>query len=143
MLKRRGFAAILCLALCLVAFPVPQAMAAAPSTGESEIMPLMEYIFDAEADFTISDGTAYMFAFVDGHLGKATKCEVTVELQRKGLLFWNTIETWTSTENGHRAEVDVSCAVADGETYRMVTSVTVWSGTQSETQDLSPIVLRT
>lgn len=143
MVKKRSFATVLCLALCLVAFPVPQAMAATPDTGENMIMPLMEYIFDAEADFTISNGTAFMFAFVDGHLGRTTKCEVTVELQRKGLLFWDTIETWTATENGARAEVDVSCAVTAGETYRMVTTVTAWSGTQSETRDLSPIVLRT
>lgn len=143
MLKRRGFAAILCLVLCLVAFPVPQAMAATPGTGGSEIMPLMEYIFDADADFTISNGTALMFAFVDGDLESATKSEVTVELQRQGLLFWDTIATWTSTENGSRAEVDVSYEVDAGKTYRMVTSVTVWSGTKSETQNLDPIVRRT
>lgn len=132
--KKRSFAAALCIVLSLMAFPVPQAMAAAPST---EIMPMMEYIYDADSDFVISDGKAIMYAMVRGHSAEATKCEVAVELQEKGLLFWNTVESWTVTENGRRAEVDVSCPVTAGETYRMVTTVTVWSGSESETRTMT------
>ena len=132
--KKRSFAAALCIVLCLMAFPVPQAMAAAPST---EIMPMMEYIYDADSDFVISDGKAIMYAMVRGHSAEATKCEVAVELQEKGLLFWNTVESWTVTETGRRAEVDVSCPVTAGETYRMVTTVTVWSGSESETRTMT------
>ena len=136
--KKKGFAAALCMLLCLIAFPVPQAMAAAPSaSAESGIMPRMEYIYDADSDFVISDGKAIMYAMVRGHSAEATKCEVTVELQEKGLLFWNTVESWTVTENGRRAEVDVSCDVTSGETYRMVTTVTVRSGSESETRTIT------
>lgn len=139
MFKRKsGWVAILCLTLCLAAFPMPQAMAAVPpGTGDSEIMPMMEYIYDADLDFVISNGKAHMYAVVNGHSAKATKCEVTVELQQKGLLFWNTIESWTATENARRAEVDVSYAVTTGEKYRMVATVTVWSGADSETQTMT------
>ena len=135
---KRSWSVILCLALCLAAFPVPRAMAATPpGFGDSEILPMMEYIYDADLDFAISNGTAYMYAFVNGHSAKATKCEVTVELQERGFLFWNTVESWTVTENARRAEVDVTHAVTSGEEYRMVATVTVWSGTASETKTLT------
>lgn len=141
---KKSFAAALCLVMCLVAFPVPQAMAAAPdATVESEIMPRMQYIYDADLDFSVSNGTAYLYAVVNGHSAVATKCEVTIELQKKGLLFWDTVETWTSTENGRRAEVDVSCGVTAGGTYRAVATVTVWSGSDSETQTMTSDTLRT
>lgn len=136
--KKRSFAAVLCAVLCLMAFPVPHAMAAMPPTGgEGEIKPMMEYIYDADSDFVISDGKAIMYAMVRGHSAEATKCEVTVELQEKGLLFWDTVESWTVTEDGRRAEVDVSHKVTAGETYRMVTTVTVWCGSKSETKTMT------
>ena len=129
---------ILCLALCLAVFPAPHAMAATPSEFmDSEIMPRMEYIYDADLDFAVSNGVAYLYAFVNGHSAKATKCEVTVELQERGFLFWNTVESWTVTENARRAEVDVTHAVTSGEEYRMVATVTVWSGSASETKTLT------
>lgn len=136
--KKRSLTATLCLVLCLMAVSMPKAMAAAPPTGgESEIMPMMEYIYDADYDFVISDGEAVMHALVRGHSTKATKCEITVELQEKGLLFWDTIETWTETENGRRAELDVSHNITAGEKYRMVTTVTVWCGSASETKTMT------
>ena len=136
--KKRGLAAALCMALCLVAFPVPQVMAAAPETGvESEIMPMMEYIYDAKHNFVISNGEALMYALVRGNSEKVTKCQVTVELQEKGLLLWSTVDTWTATENGRRAELDISRTVTAGKTYRMVTTVTVWSGSDSETKTMT------
>lgn len=136
--KESRLAVALCLVLCMVAIPVPQAMAAAPTTGgETEIMPLMEYINDADYDFVISDGTASMYAMVRGQYPTATKCEVVVELQKKGLLFWDTVESWTVTKDGRSAEVDVSHKVTAGKTYRMVATVTVWSGSDSETKTMT------
>ena len=135
---KRSLAAVLCAALCLVAFPMPRAMAATPPTGgESEIMPMMEYIYDADYDFVISNGEAVMHALVRGHSAKATRCEITVELQEKGLLFWGTVGTWTVAEDGRRAEIDVSHDVTAGEKYRMVTTVTVWSGADSESETMT------
>lgn len=140
--KQKSFIAALCLTVCLVTFPATQAMAAAPDEGGSDlIMPLMEYIYDADYDFVISNGNATMYAIVRGHSAKATRCGVTVELQEKGLIFWNTVESWTSTEYGRSAEIDASYAVTAGKSYRMVTTVTVWSGTSSETQTMTSGVL--
>ena len=138
-IRKKSFAAAMCLAVCLAAFPVPQAAAVDVSaeSGYSEIMPMMEYIFDADYDFTINNGVAGMYALVRGNSEKATKCQVTVELQEKGLLLWSTVDTWTATENGRRAELDISRTVTAGKTYRMVTTVTVWSGSDSETKTMT------
>lgn len=136
--KKRGLAAVLCMMLCMMAFPVPQAMAAGPETsGDTEIMPMMEYIYDASHNFVVSNGEAVMKALVRGNSDKVTKCEITVELQEKGLLFWDIVETWTITESGRSAVFNESHEVTSGKTYRMVATVTVWSGTDSETQTMT------
>ena len=138
-IKKKSFTAAMCLAVCLAAFPLPQAAAVDVSaeSGYSEIMPMMEYILDTDYDFTITNGVASMYSLVRGNSEKATKCEVTVELQEKGLLLWSTVDTWTATENGRRAELDISRTVTAGKTYRMVTTVTVWSGSDSETKTMT------
>lgn len=141
--KKGSLVVALGLVFCLMAVHVPQAKAAAPSdSGKAEIMPLMEYINDADYAFEITDGKAIMYAMVRGQSATTTKCEVTVELQKKGLLFWNTVETWTATENGRSAELDVSCTVTAGEAYRMVTTVTAWSGSASETKTMTSDTLK-
>ena len=132
---------ILSVVLCLVVSTcfVPQAMALDITTvgDNSEIRPLMEYINTADYQFSITDGVAEMYAVVSGHASLATKCEITIELQEKGLLLWDTVETWTTSASGRRTELDVSKAVAAGEKYRMVANVTVWCGTDSETQKMT------
>ena len=102
----------------------------------------MDYIYDADYDFVVSNGKASMYAVVRGHSSKATKCEVTVELQEKGIIFWDTIRSWTETENGRRAELDVSYNVTTGKSYRMVTTVTVWNGNDSESRSMTSEVLK-
>lgn len=133
--KKKGLATALCLALCLVAFPVPRAMAAAPIPRETtEIMPRMEYINDARHTFDISDGEALMSARVRGNSGSVVRCEIVIELQKKDLQSWDTVETWSTTENGRSAVLNVTHEITSGETYRMVATVTVWSSNNSETQ---------
>ena len=109
---------------------------------DAYVVPLMDYIYDADYDFVVSDGKARMYAVVRGHSSKATKCEVTVELQEKGIIFWDTIRSWTQTENGRRAELDVSYNVTTGKSYRMVTTVTVWNGSDSESRSMTSEVLK-
>lgn len=72
-----------------------------------------------------------------GYPSTATKCEIVVELQEKSSLRWKTIETWSDEQEGRRAEVNESAEVTEGNSYRTVTTVTVWSGTDSETKTLT------
>ena len=128
----------LCLAAGLVAIPVPHVMAAdlQNSDGYNEVMPLMEFIYDANHSLSISNGYADIYAYVISSSASA-KCQVTVELQKKNASRWDTVDRWMKTANGRRAEVDASCEVASGETYRIVTTVTVRSGTQAENKTLT------
>lgn len=98
---------------------------------------MMEYIAGADYDFSVSNGQAMMYATVNGYASLATKCEITIELQEQKLLFWNTVKTWNTVEYGRRAELEVTRSVTSGKSYRMVTTVTVWSGTESETQTMT------
>lgn len=131
---KRFLSTVLCLLLCLTALPVPQALAA---DGEDYgVMPCMEYIYDADYVFSISGSTASMYGYVEGYPDLATKCEVSIELQEKGLLLWSEVDTWTSSRTGTYAKLNQTCSVTTGEKYRIVVTCTVWSGSESETQTL-------
>ena len=132
--KKQFLSTILCLLLCLTALPAPVALAA--DGGDYEVMPCMEYIYDADQVFSIDGGVASMYGYVEGMPGLATKCEVSIELQEKGLLLWNEVDTWTVSRTGDYAKLSQTCGVTEGETYRIVVTVTVWSGSDSETQTL-------
>ncbi len=139
-IKKRIVAAFLCVFACLTVFPAPQAQAADAAVvnpQSSQVMPLMEYIYDASHKFYISDGAAMVYARVRGNSSVATKCKVTVELQEKGLIFWSTVKSWSATESGRSAELNASYEVTSGKSYRIVTTVTVWSGSDSETQTIT------
>ena len=138
MSKKRRVIAALCLVACLAAFPVPYATAASPNDrgGITEIMPMMEYINNAHYEFSVTNGVAEMYSSVSGY-ASVTKCEITIKLQEKGLLFWDTIETWSCIENNRRAELNATHSVTSGKSYRMVATVTVCNGSASETQTMT------
>ena len=137
MRRKRGLA-LLCLLACLLSIPANAYAANFDAASEqSVIMPRMTYIRDADCYFSIWNGVASVDAYVQGDPSMATKCEITVELQEKAFLFWNVVEVWSDVQEGRRAGVNASIEVAEGNRYRTVTTVTVWSGTQSETKTLT------
>lgn len=134
--KRRMVFAVLCLVAYLTAMPIPQAKAAGVdvSSASSSVMPIMEYISNIDYEFKISNGKARITARMDGYVAITTKCKVTVELQEKGLLFWNTVKTFSAVEYRDFAEVDTTYSVTSGKSYRLNITFTAWNGTHSETQ---------
>ena len=93
------------------------------------------YIGDSNCSLDISGRTAYLSAWVEGYPGEATKCKVRAELQEKsGTYAWTTVDFWTDQQNGTWAEVDETATVTSGKTYRVKATVTVWAGSQSESQ---------
>lgn len=141
MLKR--VFAVVCLMACLVNVQMPVAMAAELENGSmEEVMPRMTYIVRAECDLTIDDGYANIYASVSGRESDVTKCEIEIELQEKSLLRWETIHTWDKTVNGTSAESDVMKRITSGNSYRAVVTVTVWSGSASESQTMTSDVVR-
>ena len=137
--KRMKMVSAACLAACMMTSAMPAALAAdvlSPSAAQS-IEPRMTYIAQADCLLSISSGTASVSGTVYGYYGQATKCTVTVVLQEKSGLFWNTIDTWTTTKNDYRASVSGSKSVTAGKTYRAQATVTVWAGSASESQTIT------
>ena len=57
------------------------------------------------------------------------------ELQEKASAYaWTLVDSWTDQQNGDWAEVDETASVTPGNTYRVKVTVTVWAGSQSESQ---------
>lgn len=133
---RKRTVALICMLMCLLTVPV-NAYNTDSAYEQTEIMPRMTYINDAKCYFYIEDSVASVEAFVRGYPSTATKCEITVELQEKSFLRWKTIETWSDEQDGSRADIYESVEVTEGNSYRTVTTVTVWSGTESETKSLT------
>ena len=125
-------------ALCLTLGTAPAASAAAlpqSAPGSQDITPYFLYIKGQDCILDISGRTAYINAWVSGQTSVATKCKVRAELQEKsGTYAWTTVDFWTDQQNGTWAEVDETAAVTSGKTYRVKATVTVWAGSQSESQ---------
>lgn len=136
--KKRMVIAVLCLAGCLTALPIPQAKATDVdvSSASSSVMPLMEYISNINYEFKISNGKAMIMARMNGYVAITTKCKVTVELQEKGLLFWNTVKTFSAVEYRDFAQVDTTYSVISGKSYRLNITFTAWNGTDSESHNI-------
>ncbi|MBR5321507.1 MAG: hypothetical protein IKU41_06670 [Clostridia bacterium] len=98
-----------------------------------EVAPCMMYIADANSSLSVSGTTATVNCWVEGNIG-ATKAKVVAELQMKSGSTWVTVGTWTDIQNSDEASVKASKAVTKGNTYRVKATVTVWEGSQSETQ---------
>ena len=105
------------------------------SQQENEMMPYMTYIQRAKCDFGISGTTANVECSVTGR-SSATKAKVIAELQLKSGSNWIPAKIWTNAQDSYEAYVDESHPVTKGYTYRVKATVTIWEGSQSETQYL-------
>lgn len=103
---------------------------------ESSISPYMLYIDRASCDLSISGSTATIECSVNGNPNSATKAKIIAELQVKNGSSWIPVKIWTVTENYYEATVDESYSINASSTYRLKATVTVWEGSQSETQTL-------
>lgn len=101
---------------------------------ENIISPYMLYIRDARSDLKISGTTAKVDCTVKGEFGAATKAKVIAELQLQSGSSWLPVKIWTVTSDSYTAYVNESYSVKSGNTYRVKATVTVWEGSQSETQ---------
>jgi len=135
--KMKKTAAVICLgAAVLTSVPAVSLAETAVepiSQQDDGIAPHMQYIVDAECVLSISGTTATVDAWVNGHVLTATKAKVIAELQRKNGNSWLPVAIWTDTQDDHRAHLCESKTVSNG-TYRAKATVTVWEGSQSETQ---------
>ncbi len=105
---------------------------AAISNEYTTIQPLYDYTASHVTNLTISGGTASCKASLTGYSGTTSKIEITMTLQKKTLLWWSNVESWTGTYNTYYGSLTKSKAVDSG-TYRVKAVYKVYSGSKSET----------
>lgn len=106
---------LLVLSLLFGGFPISQhSLAVEPS--EWSITPYTTYIKDAKVTFSISDGTATVYAYVTGTVGKTTKANVTATLQKYNSSTgkWSDVQTWTASASSHTASLNKTKSVSSG-----------------------------
>ena len=100
---------------------------------EIEVTPRMTYIVEWQNSLSLSDTTATVDCWVNGHVNTATKAKVIAELQVKSGSNWIPVAIWTDTQNDFEAAVYETKTITKGNTYRVKATYTVWEGSQSET----------
>ena len=101
---------------------------------ETEISPYMLLINRVECDLDITGTTATAKCYVTGDPNAATKAKIIAELQVKNGSSWIPVKIWTVTEDSYSARVKETYTITQGNTYRLKATMTVWEGSQSETQ---------
>lgn len=111
---------------------LPQGEVEKTLSSQEEIRPFYNYTNDYLVSLNISNGNASCFSELWGINGRTTKIEITMTLQKKTLLWWSKVESWTTTVNGYYAALSKTKSVDSG-TYRVKAEFKVYSGSDSET----------
>ena len=99
---------------------------------ESDIMPCFEYTNTTATSLSIStSGTATCTARLNGYNGITTKIDIKMTLQKKTLLWWSEVDSWSTTINNSYGALTKTASVGSGK-YRVKVDFTVYSGSNSE-----------
>lgn len=126
---------MLALAICICALSAAPVQAFALQMPDATVAPYMLLIEDARATLEINGDTAEVYVYADGVSG-ATKVELEVELQAKNGSSWRYCDDWSISRSSNYASLSKTRAVVESHTYRVKATVTVWKGSQSETQTI-------
>ena len=133
---KRGLSLIMVIVLLFGLSVVSYAHSAIPADkiiaeNETSIQPMYDYTRNHVENLSISNGTASCSATLTGINGTTTKVVIKMTLQKKTLLWWSEVETWSSTHNTYYGSLTKSTSVKSG-TYRVKAVYTVYSGSNSE-----------
>lgn len=99
---------------------------------ESDIMPCFEYTNTTATSLSITTaGKATCSTSLNGYSGTTTKIVIKMTLQKKTLLWWSEVDSWSSTINNWYGTLTKTTSVGSG-TYRVKVEFTVYSGSNSE-----------
>lgn len=129
--KQRFIAAIMALCLSSVSFPLFTVSAANVETMESaqtEFAPRFSYIQSANAEFFSSgDFLAVIYAS-----SSVESIDITVDLQKKGLFGYSTVDTLSETFYDNSAIYEDSFDLDSSETYRIKVTFDVYTANDDE-----------
>ena len=120
---------LISLALCIVMLFSFSVVASAEDDG---VAPVFDYTNMTATSILYSSGKFYCEASADGYSGITTKIEITMTLQKKGLLWWSKVESWSGTYNKSYATLSKSYATTKSGKYRVKAVYKVYSGSDSE-----------
>ena len=98
----------------------------------SDVMPRAESMGTHTESVSLTGTTLKGIANFTG-VSSVTKITINMTFQKKGLLWWNDIETWTGTVANTTYNFIKSINVESGGKYRIKVVYTVYSGSSSET----------
>lgn len=119
------------LALAMLLFFTGSFAVNAAIADDNIIQPLYDYTSSTSVNMVIKNGTANCSAQLVGY-ASTDKIKITLTLQKKTLLWWNEVDTWTTTYYTNVATISKSCSVGSG-TYRVKAEFTAYCGSDSET----------
>ena len=100
--------------------------------SDSGIMPCFEYTNTTATSLSISSsGTATCSTSLNGYTGVTTKIVINMTLQKKTLLWWSEVDSWSKTINDSFGSLTKTASVGSGK-YRVKVEFTVYSGSNSE-----------
>lgn len=95
-------------------------------------VPYYNQTMSAGAILKISNGTAYVTGDVMGVIGKATKINGFLYLQKKSGNSWSNVYTWTDSVNGCDLTITGEKSNLGSGTYRLKFVAYVFAGSSSE-----------
>ncbi len=119
------------LALAMLLFFTGSFAVNAAIAADNIAQPLLDYTSSATVNMSISNGTVYGTARLIGY-NTTDKIKITMTIQKKTLLWWSEVDTWTTTYYDSYATMSKSCSVGSG-TYRVKAEFTAYCGSDSET----------
>ena len=102
-------------------------------TSNGDFSVFFAYTAVNQTTITIDSGTATCDAYLGGYAGITTSISITMTLQKKVLLWWNTVETWTMSVDDWSANLTRTHTGLGSGTYRVKAVYVVYSGSNSET----------
>ncbi len=113
---------------CCITLP---ANAQGLSTSSSSVQPRFSYTASVSATLTNSSGKAICGTIVEGYKGITTKIKVTMTFQKKVLLLWTDIQTWSTSVNDYYLSFHKTISHNGGK-YRVKSQIVSYSGSASE-----------
>lgn len=99
--------------------------------AQNTIQPRYSYTSSIGSRLAVQSQHAVCSGVITGNSG-VTKITAKITLQKRGVLKWNDVTTWTNTVNGNILNLEYRYGPIDSGKYRVVIEATVYAGSSSE-----------
>ena len=118
-------------------FTMPSVASSSEVNDDIGVSPMFTYIIDTEAQIFInSSGKATVETYLTGN-NQVTSTKAIINLQQYKNGRWTTIKTWNESSSTRILNFSSTYYVNSGYSYRVQSTVTAYSGTNSESTTLT------